>query len=267
MKLDLRFQNLAAVLILSLGLVGVRGRDVWIKSTWQDHDQANTARSNAITHERDRELFARRRRQPAKAAVKPASAVGSAADARTAKQRPFATASASRYTATQAAYPPSRKKQDAAGARDDIRGLALMQKKAVRVLRRGLRLVEDDQEFIMGIPKIVWVIFATVLATGVWVGCVLTALHFARQPPKSMSMPRSPDELYTVRDQQAAAAAAGYAHISYLNAHSPAAYQPAYNARQPQHGSPQFSSHGSGSQSQIPGSTPTFFGGTGKLMV
>jgi len=62
---------------------------------------------------------------------------------------------------------------------------SLIQRKASRFLRRapvGMQNVEDNVEIIWGVPKIVWVILANVLAMAAWMGCIAAGLYMSRQP-------------------------------------------------------------------------------------
>jgi hypothetical protein len=59
---------------------------------------------------------------------------------------------------------------------------ALIQRKASRYFRRGEPQNIEDVNFIFGVPKIVWVILANVLAMAAWMGCIAAGLYLSRQP-------------------------------------------------------------------------------------
>lgn len=59
---------------------------------------------------------------------------------------------------------------------------ALIQRKASRYFRRGEPQNIEDVNFILGVPKIVWVILATALALAAWAGCIMSSLYCARLP-------------------------------------------------------------------------------------
>ena len=62
------------------------------------------------------------------------------------------------------------------------KGTAFIQRRAYHSLRRQEPHNVEEMETIYGIPKIVWVILATVGAFATWISCIGAALWFARQP-------------------------------------------------------------------------------------
>lgn len=87
------------------------------------------------------------------------------------------------------------------GAIDEADATVLIQRRVSRFLRRGEpHNVEDGLPLMWGVPKIVWVILATAVALGAWLGCIGAALWFARQP-----LAKTPEE--EQREQMQAAAA------------------------------------------------------------
>lgn len=154
---------------------------------------------------------------------------------------------------------------------------ALIQRKASRFLRRApgdLQNIEDNVDFMLGVPKIVWVILANVLAMAAWMGCIAAGLYLSRQPGNSSQQGNEDWERVSanneafVRDYREE-----YGFIPQK--FSPVAYSPTSSgllAQRPVYGDSQKYITGNSfydqrhtaydvPQSTSTGPTPTFFGG------
>jgi len=106
--------------------------------------------------------------------------------------------------------------------------IQLIQRKASRYFRRGEPQNIEDVNFILGVPKIVWVILATALAMGAWAGCIMSSLHCARLPDFEHARQMEIEEAARADNNKGSSAR------EPLPVYAPA-YAPAYVDREPAH--------------------------------